>query len=188
VLEDSDGPGLPHRVEHAQIIHPDDFARFGTLGLVASMQPGHAVEDSPWAEDRVGPERIRGGYAWRSLRRAGAGLIFNSDLSGTDWDIFYGLHCAVTRTDRNGHPAGGWYPEQAVTMEEALRAYTVWPARASGKEAFTGTLTEGKWADVTVLSIDPFATVSKDAKELLTGEVLMTMVAGRVTYTKLNED
>jgi predicted amidohydrolase YtcJ len=187
VLSDPEVPRLSHRVEHAQIVHPDDFARFGSLGLVAAMQPGHAVEDSPWAEDRVGQERIRGGYAWRTLRRAGAGLIFSSDLAGTDWDIFYGLHCAVTRTDRNGHPEGGWYPEQAVTMEEAVRAYTVWPARASGKEAVTGTLTTGKWADVTVFSIDPFRTVAVDPSQLLDGRVLMTMVAGRVTHSEFND-
>jgi len=176
-----------HRVEHAQIVHPDDFERFGRLNLVASMEPGHAVEDSPWAEARLGPDRIRGGYAWRNFRRAGAGLIFNSDLAGTDFDIFYGLHCAVTRTDRQGQPEGGWYPEQAVTIEEALRAYTVWPARASKREALTGTLEPGKWADVTVLSIDPFSAGDTDPAKLLEGRALMTIVAGRVVYDGMTE-
>ena len=175
---------LRHRVEHAQIIHPDDFPRFGELNLVASMEPGHAVEDSPWAETRVGPQRIRGGYAWRTLRRNGAGLIFNSDLSGTDYDIFYGLHSAVTRKTRDGEPPGGWYPEEAVTMEEALRAYTLWPARASGREALTGSLEVGKWADITVLSIDPFAVVAEDPAQLLEGEVLMTVIDGRIVLDK----
>lgn len=173
---------LRHRVEHAQIVHPDDFARFGEMNLVASMEPGHAVEDSPWAEDRVGPERIRGGYAWRTLRENGAGLIFNSDLVGTDFDIFYGLHCAVTRTNRDGEPAGGWYPEQAVTIEEALRAYTVWPARSSLREDLTGTLEAGKWADITVLSIDPFRTAGEDPHGLLRGKALMTVVAGDIVH------
>jgi predicted amidohydrolase YtcJ len=177
-----------HRVEHAQIIHPDDFARFGQMSLVASMEPGHAVEDSPWAEARVGPERIRGGYAWRSLRRAGALLIFNSDLAGTDYDIFYGLHCAVTRTDRQGQPQGGWYPDQAVTIEEALRAYTVWPARASGKESLTGSLQTGKWADVTVLSVDPFEAASGDPRSLLEGKALMTVVAGKIVFNNLDQE
>lgn len=181
ILPSSPHPEVRHRIEHAQIVHPEDFRRFGALSLVASMEPGHAVEDSPWAEDRVGPERIRGGYAWRSLRRAGALLIFNSDLAGTDFDIFYGLHCAVTRTDRNGEPAGGWYRDQAVSMEEALRAYTVWPARASGKEAVTGTLAPGKWADLTVLSLDPFA-VDAEAGGLRSGEVLLTVVGGRIVH------
>lgn len=180
VLPASPHPEVRHRVEHAQIVHADDFARFGELHLVASMEPGHAVEDSPWAEQRVGPERIPGGYAWRTMRRSGAGLIFNSDLSGTDYDIFYGLHCAVTRSNREGQPPGGWYPEQAVTMEEALRAYTVWPAQASGKLEMTGTLSPGKWADLTVLSIDPL-TITEPA-ELFDGSVLMTLIAGEVAY------
>lgn len=173
---------LRHRVEHAQIIHPDDFPRFGELNLVASMEPGHAVEDSPWAEARVGPQRIRGGYAWRTLRRNGALLIFNSDLSGTDYDIFYGLHSAVTRRTRSGQPPGGWYPDEAVTMEEALRAYTLWPARASGREHVTGSLEAGKWADVTVLSIDPFKVVEAAPARLMEGEVLMTIVSGAVVF------
>lgn len=181
-LADTPHPAVHHRIEHAQIVHPDDFARFGALGLVASMEPGHAVEDSPWAEDRLGPERIRGGYAWRSLRRAGAGLIFNSDLAGTDYDIFYGLHCAITRTDRAGNPPGGWHPEQAVTAEEALRAYTVWPARASGKADLTGTLAPGRWADLTVLSIDPLMVGSTEPHKLLDGQVRMTVVAGQIVY------
>lgn len=173
---------LRHRIEHAQIVHPDDFARFGQMNLVASMEPGHAVEDSPWAEDRVGPERIKGGYAWRSLRQNGAGLIFNSDLTGTDFNIFYGLHCAVTRTNRDGEPAGGWYPEQAVTIEEAVRAYTSWPAWSSKREDLTGTLEAGKWADITVLSIDPFAVAQENAQGLLDGRALMTIVAGEIVY------
>lgn len=180
VLPGSPYPEVRHRIEHAQVVHPDDFARFGALNLVASMEPGHAVEDSPWAEERVGPERILGGYAWRSLRQAGSGLIFNSDLSGTDHDIFYGLHCAVTRTNREGQPAGGWYPEQAVTMEEALRAYTIWPAEASAKADLTGTLSPGKWADVSVLSIDPM-TVAAPA-DVLAGRALMTIIAGEIVY------
>ncbi len=186
-LADPEHPSLRHRIEHAQIVAPDDFERFGRLGLVASMQPGHAVEDSPWAEARVGPVRIRGGYAWRSLRQAGVLLIFNSDLAGTDFDIFYGLHSAIRRTDREGHPEGGWYADQAVTIEEALRAYTVWPARASGKEALTGTIEAGKWADLTVLSIDPFATATADPAALLDGEALMTIVAGEVVHDALTE-
>ncbi len=180
VLPGTPHPEVRHRIEHAQIVHPDDFVRFGALNLVASMEPGHAVEDSPWAEERVGPDRIRGGYAWRSLLRAGSGLIFNSDLSGTDHDIFYGLHCAVTRTNRVGEPAGGWYPEQAVTMEEALRAYTVWPAEASGKAYLTGSLSPGKWADLTVLSIDPMTVVRPG--DVLEGKALLTMIGGEIVY------
>jgi predicted amidohydrolase YtcJ len=180
VLPESGHPEVRHRVEHAQIVHPDDFARFGAMNLVASMEPGHAVEDSPWAEERVGADRILGGYAWRTLLQAGAGLIFNSDLAGTDYDIFYGLHCAVTRADRDGEPAGGWYPEQAVTMEEAIRAYTVWPSVASAKASMTGTLSAGKWADVTVLTIDPLNIEAPE--DLFEGRVLMTIIGGELAF------
>ena len=121
VFEDfPEAKGLRHRIEHAQVVHPDDFARFGELGLVASMQPPHAVEDSPWAGDRVGPHRVLGAYAWRTMRRNGVPLIFNSDLSGSDFGIFYGLHSAVTRTTRDLQPPGGWFPDQKMSPEEAL--------------------------------------------------------------------
>ncbi len=148
------------------------------------MQPGHAVEDSPWAEERVGPERIRGAYAWRTMRRNGVTLIFSSDLSGTDFDIFYGLHSAITRTRKDLEPAGGWYPEQSMTPEEALRGYTVWPAHASLREALTGTIEPGKWADLTVLSIDPLAVGTTDPHALLQGECLMTVIEGKIAFEK----
>lgn len=170
-----------HRVEHAQVVHPDDFDRFGELSLVASMEPGHAVEDSPWAEDRLGPDRVRGAYAWRSLREGGAMLLFNSDFTGTDWSVFYGLYAAITRKQKDGSPEGGWYPEESVTVEEALRAYTVWPARSSGIEDLTGTIEPGKWADITVMDIDPLNT---SPESLLGGSILMTIVDGTVRYEK----
>ncbi|MGB3542322.1 amidohydrolase [Rubrivirga sp.] len=174
-----DARALRHRVEHAQVVHPNDIERFGTLNVVASMEPGHAVEDSPWATDRLGPDRVRGAYAWRSLRRGGALLIFNSDFTGTDWSPFYGIYAAVTRRQKNGEPQGGWLPEQAVTAEEALRAYTVWPARSSGIEDRTGTLETGKWADLTVLDLDPLTTSPDD---LLSGSAVMTIVGGKVAF------
>jgi len=170
---------LRHRVEHAQVVHPDDFQRFGALNLVASMEPGHAVEDSPWAGDRLGPDRTRGAYAWRSLREGGALLLFNSDFTGTDWSVFYGIYAAITRKQKDGTPEGGWYPDEAVTAEEALRAYTVWPARASGIEDLTGTLEVGKWADLTVMDIDPLNTAPE---ALMKGSILMTIVDGEVRY------
>ena len=170
---------LRHRIEHAQVVHPDDFARFGTLSIVASMEPGHAVEDSPWAGERLGPDRVRGAYAWRQLRKGGALLLFNSDFTGTDWSVFYGLYAAVTRTKKDGTPEGGWLPEEAVSVEEALRAYTIWPARSSGLESHTGTLEAGKWADITVMDIDPFNT---PVDRLMEGRILMTLVDGKVRY------
>lgn len=183
--DNPDSLSLLHRIEHAQIVHPDDFSRFGALNLVASMEPCHAVEDSPWAEDRVGPDRIKGGYAWRTLRRNGAKLIFNSDLSGTDFDIFYGLHCAVTRSDRDGVPDGGWYIEEAVSIEEAVRAWTSWPAESSQRGEITGSLAPGKLADITVLSIDIFNVGQSDPHRLLDGQALMTIVGGKIIVNQL---
>jgi predicted amidohydrolase YtcJ len=172
------------RIEHAQVVNPSDIPRFGALGVIASMQPSHAVEDMAWAEDRVGPDRINGAYAWRSLRRAGARLVFNSDLPGTDYNIFYGLHSAVTRQDRSGQPAGGWRPDEKMTIEEALRGWTVWAAYAMFREQVTGTLLPGRWADLTVIDIDPLRTGETEPAKLLNGRVLLTMVGGKVVYGK----
>ena len=171
-----------HRIEHAQVVHPDDFERFASLGVIASMQPPHAVEDKTWAEDRLGPERILGAYAWRTLRRAGVPLIFNSDLTGSDHDVFYGLHAAVTRRGKDHEPPEGWYPDQALTAEEAMRAYTVWPAYAAFVEGETGVLAPGRWADLTVLTPDPLEVAAQDPSRLSTGAIRLTVVAGEVVY------
>ena len=100
------------------------------------MQPPHAVEDMVWARFRIGRERLRGAYAWRTLRLAGAAVVFGSDLSGSDHDIFYGLHAAITRRNKQKQPEGGWFPEQRMTAEEAIRGYTSWPAYASFLEEY----------------------------------------------------
>ena len=105
--DDSSTQRNRHRIEHAQIMHPDDIPRFGQLGIIASMEPPHAVEDKTWAEERLGPERILGAYAWRSLRETNANLTFNSDNPGSDHNIFYGLHAAITRQGQEPG-AGGW--------------------------------------------------------------------------------
>jgi hypothetical protein len=170
---------LRHRVEHAQVVSAADIARFAALGVIASVQPPHAVEDKGWAETRVGSRRMAGAYAWRTLRRAGAPLVFSSDLPGSDWSPFYGMHSAITRQDTSGAPTGGWYPGQRMTPEEAVRGYTVWSAYAAFDEQDAGTLTVGKRADLTVLSIDPFR---DDPRTLLRGVVRMTMSRGRITY------
>lgn len=174
-----------HRIEHAQVIHPDDLPRLGELGVIASMEPPHAVEDKTWAEERLGPERIRGAYAWRSLREADARLTFNADNPGSDHDIFYGLHSAITRQDRNSEPEGGWYPEEAVNVEEAVRGYTSWSAYASFREDVTGTLEEGNWADITVMDVDPFVLADQVPADMLAGRILMTIVDGEVVYENL---
>lgn len=173
-----------HRIEHAQVLHSDDLPRLGKLGIIASMEPAHAMEDKAWAEDRLGPQRIRGAYAWRSLRKTGARLTFNSDNPGSDHDIFYGLHSAITRQDRNFEPEGGWYPAQAVNMDEALRAYTTWSAFASFREDRTGVVAAGRWADLTVMDIDPFVLSEENAGDILSGRILMTIVNGEIVHER----
>ncbi|MGD8727054.1 MAG: amidohydrolase, partial [Gemmatimonadales bacterium] len=174
--------GYRHRIEHAQVLHPEDIPRFAAMDVIASMEPPHAVEDKTWAEDRVGPERIRYAYAWRSLREAGARLTFNSDLPGSDHDIFYGLHAAITRRDKRQQPTGGWYPEQTVTPEEAIRGYTGWAAYGAFLEDVTGVLAPGRWADITVMDIDPLEVGRTEPGRLLTGTILLTIVDGEIVH------
>jgi hypothetical protein len=173
-----------HRIEHAQVLHPDDIPRFGQLGIIASMEPVHAMEDKTWAEDRLGPERILGAYAWRSLREANAVLTFNSDNPGSDHDIFYGLHSAITRQDKNQEPEGGWYAQQAMNADEAVRGYTSWPAYASFREDVTGVIEAGRWADLTIMDIDPFLLSEEHAGDILDGRILMTVVNGQIVYER----
>jgi predicted amidohydrolase YtcJ len=173
-----------HRIEHAQVISPEDIPRLGRLGIIASMEPPHAMEDKAWAEARLGPERVLGAYAWRSLRETGARLTFNSDNPGSDHNIFYGLHSAITRQDKDGQPEGGWYMAQSVSVEEAVRAYTAWSAYASFREDESGVIEPGRWADLTVINIDPFVVADQRPGRLLDGQILMTIVGGKVVYER----
>jgi predicted amidohydrolase YtcJ len=182
--EDPSTAANRHRIEHAQVISPEDLPRLGRLGIIASMEPPHAMEDKAWAEQRLGAERIRGAYAWRSLREAGASLTFNSDNPGSDHDIFYGLHSAITRQDKEGQPEGGWYSGQRVTAEEALRAYTAWSAWASFREDESGIIAPGRWADLTVMDIDPFTAADQSPGRLLDGKIVMTIVDGNIVYER----
>ncbi len=171
-----------HRIEHAQIVHPEDFPRFKALNIIASMEPAHAVEDMPWAIDRVGEDRIKGAYSWRTLRRNGTDIIFNSDFAGTDYNFFYGVHSAVTRKKRDEADERTWQPEQAFTIEETIRAYTVWGAYASQQERLTGTIEKGKWADLTFIDIDILNIGQKQPAKLLSGNILRTIVNGKTVY------
>ena len=173
-----------HRIEHAQVISPEDIPRLRQLGIIASMEPPHAMEDKAWAEERLGPQRILGAYAWRSLREAGADLTFNSDNPGSDHNIFYGLHSAITRQDKNHQPEGGWYAEQRMTADEAVRGYTSWSAYASFREDDVGIISEDRWADLTVMDIDPFVLADDEPGKLLDGQILMTIVNGRIVYQR----
>lgn len=172
--------GLRHRIEHAQVLHPGDIPRLPALGVIASVQPPHAVEDAPWAEQRLGPQRVKGAYAWRTLRLAGTRLAFGADLPGSDWSVFYGLHSAMTRQDREGEPDGGWYPGERMTPEEAVRGYTTWARYAAFDEEEAGDLRAGRRGDLSVLSVDPFTVAS--TQDLLAGSVRLTVVGGRIVF------
>jgi len=176
-----------HRIAHAQVLDPADVGRFAELQIIASMQPPHAVEDKTWAEDRLGPVRIRFAYAWRTLRESGAQLVFNSDLAGSDHNIFYGLHAAITRRDKELEPAGGWYPAESMTAEEALRGYTSWGAYSAFADDRAGVLAPGRWADITVMDIDPLAVGESNPGELLNGSIMLTVVGGNIVFQKENE-
>ena len=171
---------LRHRIEHVQIVHPDDISRFSKLNVIASMEPAHAVEDMPWAIDRVGKERAKGAYAWRTLRNKNTIVIFNSDFTGSDPSFFYGVYSAITKKKRNEEKQ--WFPEQAFTKEESLRAYTIWAAYAAKQENLTGTIEVGKWADLTFMDVD---ILNATPREILNGAILKTMVNGNIVYENL---
>jgi hypothetical protein len=167
------------RVEHAQHVQREDFARFGKLGVIASMQPYHAVDDGRWAEKRIGHERARSSYAWKSMLDAGAPLAFGSDWPVAPLDPLSGIAAAVTRATLDGRNPGGWFPEQRLTVEEALRAYTWGCAYAAFEEKDKGTITPGKLADLVVLSEDLLRIPPERIKD---ARVEITIVGGRIVY------
>ncbi|HEY4369327.1 MAG TPA: amidohydrolase [Steroidobacteraceae bacterium] len=172
---------LRPRIEHAQVIAPEDIPRFGKLGIIASIQPTHATSDMNMAEDRIGPQRIKGAYAWRSLIDAGARLAGGSDFPVELPNPFLGLYAAVTRQDRDGKPPGGWYPQQKLTREEALRLFTIDAAYAARMETTVGSLEPGKWADFILIDRDYFQVPESEIDDI---EVKATYVAGkRVTQS-----
>ena len=167
------------RIEHAQVVDPADIARFGQHGVIASMQPVHMTSDRLMAEARLGPDRIAGAYAWRSLRDTGALLAFGSDAPVEPVDVLAGLATAITRQDTSGEPAGGWLPEEKLTREQALAAYTAAGAFAGFAEGRFGSLAVGERADFVVLDVDPLLT---SPEGLRGAKVLQTWVAGRRVY------
>ena len=177
------GPGPARgrrwRIEHVQHLRPSDYDSFARLGVIASMQPYHAIDDGRWAEKRIGHERAKSSYAWRSLLDHHARLAF-----GTDWPVaplnpLLGLYAAVTRATLDGKNPGGWIPEQKITLGEAIEAYTLGSAYAEFTEARKGSLTPGKLADVIVLDADLFAIAPEQIKD---AKVRTTIVGGKVVY------
>ncbi len=169
---------LPNRIEHAQIVHPHDLPRFAKLGVVASMQPLHAVSDMETAE-RLWGERCATAYAWRSLRDAGAILAFGSDAPIEPLNPWLGVRAAVTRQRLDGTPPGGWYPAQRLRVADALWSFAAGPAHAAGAAHELGTLTPGKLADLAVLSADPFKI---DPSHLHTITSELTMIEGEIVW------
>lgn len=169
------------RVEHAQVVRLEDLPRFAKLGILASVQWIHCTLDMPWAEKRIGSERVRGAYAWRTLLNHGTRLVGSSDEGAKTFSPFMGIFAAVTRQDENGRPQGGWYPDQKLTRYEALKSYTLDAAYASFEEDVLGSITPGKYADLVVLSKD---IMTVPALEILQTQALMTMVGGKIVFER----
>jgi predicted amidohydrolase YtcJ len=169
------------RIEHAQIIHPDDIGRFAKLGVIASMQPSHAIGDLHFAPARLGLPRLQGAYAWQRLVDAGAIIAGGSDVPVEKGDPLIEFYAAVSRKDTEGRSGAGWHPELAVSRETALKMFTSWAAYAAFEEKDRGTLEPGKLADMTVFSGD-IMTIPE--KEILAAHCTMTIVGGQVIYEK----
>jgi predicted amidohydrolase YtcJ len=170
------------RIEHIETVSAADQPRFAALGVIAAMQPLHADPNQNlvdvW-EKNAGPDRASRGFGWATLERTGARLAFGSDWPVVTSDVRRGLYCAVTRKTREGTPAGGWHPEQAVTLDSALRHYTIDAAYASFEEGVKGSLAPGKLADLVVLEDDIF---KAPPETILKTRILLTMLGGRVVY------
>jgi predicted amidohydrolase YtcJ len=173
-----------HRVEHAQVVAPPDFARFRDLGVIASMQPSHAISDKRWAEARLGEYRVLGAYSWHTMMAHGVHVPF-----GTDWPVepmnpYLGLYAAVTRQSTDGQPPGGWWPEERITIEDAIRNYTSEGAYASFEEKEKGQVAAGMLADLVVHTKD---LLTIEPKEILQTEPEMVVFDGRVIYERGNK-
>jgi predicted amidohydrolase YtcJ len=173
------GRQLRNRIEHAQVVALSDIPRFKQLDLIASMQPTHATSDMNMAENRVGAERIKGAYAWRTFLDQGTRIAAGSDFPVESPNPFFGLHAAVTRTDHANQPKGGWHHEQAMTLLEAFRAFTLDAAYAAHQEMSIGSLEPGKWADFILVDRDLFEIAPADIWKI---KVEQTWLAGERVY------
>jgi hypothetical protein len=169
------------RVEHAQHIHPKDFKRFAALDVIASVQPYHAIDDGRWAESRIGHERSKTTYPFKSFLDNGIRLSFGSDWTVAPISPLLGIYAAVARRTTDGKNPGGWFPEQKITVEEAIRAYTITNAYAAFEEHEKGSITPGKLADMVVLSDDILTT---DPVAIERVKVDLTIVGGQIVYDR----
>jgi predicted amidohydrolase YtcJ len=167
------------RIEHAQFIAPVDFVRFASLKVIASMQPSHQTTDMRWAEERIGPERIKGAYAWATLQKLGVHLAFGTDYNVEPISPFRGLYACVTREHPEGGPKGGWEPQEKISLEDCIRNYTSGSAYAEFEDGKKGELRQGEYADFIVLSKD---LTSVPPREYTQTKVLRTVVGGRTVY------
>ncbi|MBU0517419.1 amidohydrolase [bacterium] len=171
------------RIEHAQIVSLDDILRFAELGVIPSMQPTHATSDMPWAENRLGSERIKGAYAWRKFLDAGSIIPCGSDFPVENPNPFWGIYAAVTRQDHSRQPASGWYPEECMTVAEAVRGFTLDAAYAGFAEKTRGSIEVGKLADFTIIDRDIYVIPAREIKDT---QVRYTIVGGRIVYQATN--
>jgi hypothetical protein len=169
------------RIEHAQIIDPENVKLVGRHGIIASMQPLHQTSDRLMAEARLGLDRLGGAYAWRSILETGARLVFGSDAPVEPADAFAGLAAAISRTDANGQPFGGWLPQETVTREAALKAFTADAAFAGFAEGRFGRLSPGERADFILVDIDPFLVSPADIRRIMVHE---TWIGGERVYSR----
>ena len=178
-LQESPKPDHRFRIEHAQIVEPQDIDKFASLGIIPSMQPTHCTSDMYFVEDRVGKERAKGAYAWRWFIDAGLKIPCGSDFPVESNNPLLGIYAAVTRQDPSGWPERGWQPEQRMTIEEAIKGFTIWAAYAAFQEDVLGSIEVGKYADFTVLDKD---ILEIEPKEILTARTVYTIVGGQIRY------
>ncbi len=167
------------RIEHAQIINPDDFKKFAEFSVVPSIQPTHCTSDMPWAEDRLGPERIKSAYAYQTLLQQNGWLPAGTDFPVENIYPLYTFYSALFRTDHEGWPEGGWHKDEGLTREQTLRAMTSWAAKSSFEENEKGALTPGMWADFVILDTD---LMKAKPTEVLNTKILSTWSAGEKVF------
>ena len=171
------------RIEHSQIVNPADIPRFAKLGVIPSMQPSHAIGDLHFAPSRLGLQRLAGAYAWQSLIKSGAIISGGSDAPVERGEPLIEFYAAVARKDQKGFSGAGWHPEEAVTREQALKMFTIWPAYAAFEEKLRGSIEVGKLADLTIFSAD---IMKISEPEILKARCVMTVIGGEIVFTALD--